>query len=143
MFSKRLAPGVSNNMVRPITKDEIKATMFDIGEDKSPGSDGFTSAFFKSCWDNIGEEVCDAIFEFFASGYMLKELNNTVISLLAKVTTSSKITDYRHISCCNVLYKCISKILADRMKEGLMNVVSENQSAFVPGRCISDNILLT
>lgn len=74
---------------------------------------------------------------------MLKELNNTIIALLPKVTTLNKITDYRPISCCNVLYKCISKILANRIKEGLTDTVSENQSMFVPGRSISDNILLT
>ncbi|GJX42038.1 putative RNA-directed DNA polymerase, eukaryota, reverse transcriptase zinc-binding domain protein [Tanacetum coccineum] len=47
------------------------------------------------------------------------------------------------IFCCNVLYKCISKIIANRVKEGLGDIVSINQSAFVPGRGIFDNILLT
>ncbi|GKF16686.1 sodium/hydrogen exchanger 6, partial [Tanacetum coccineum] len=59
------------------------------------------------------------------------------------VTTPVRINDYRPISCCNVLYKCISKIIANRVKEGLGDIVSINQSAFVPGRRNSDNILLT
>lgn len=53
------------------------------------------------------------------------------------------ITDYRPISCCNVLYNYVSKIIADRIKEGLNIIVNENQSSFVPGRRISDSILLT
>lgn len=60
MFTKRLAPNISTHMIRQITKEEIKEAMFDIGDDKSPGPDGFTSAFFKSCGDIIGTEVCDA-----------------------------------------------------------------------------------
>lgn len=74
---------------------------------------------------------------------LLKELNSTIISLLPKVTTPLKVTDYRPISCCNVLYKCISKIITNRMKNELLDIVSDNQSAFVPGRSISDNILLS
>ncbi|GJV04587.1 putative reverse transcriptase domain, reverse transcriptase zinc-binding domain protein [Tanacetum coccineum] len=53
------------------------------------------------------------------------------------------INDYQPISCCNILYKCISKLIANRVKEGLGDIVSINQSAFVPGHRISYNILLT
>lgn len=73
----------------------------------------------------------------------MKEVNHTFIALIPKVTTPSKVPDYRPISCCNVLYKCISKIIADRIKGGLADIVSINQSAFIPGRKISDNVLLT
>ncbi|GJW82861.1 hypothetical protein Tco_0156006 [Tanacetum coccineum] len=50
---------------------------------------------------------------------LLKELNHTIISLIPKVTTPARINDYQPISCCNVLYKCISKIIDNRIKEGL------------------------
>ena len=50
--------------------------------------------------------------------------------------------DYRPISCCNLIYKCISSILASRIKAILPNLINKAQSAFVPGRHISDNILL-
>nr|GEU44033.1 hypothetical protein [Tanacetum cinerariifolium] len=113
------------------------------GDDKAPGPDGFTTAFFKKAWDVVGTDITCAIRVFFVNGKLLKELNYTSISLIPKVTTPDRINDYRHISCCNVLYKCISKIIANLLKEGLGDLVSINQSAFVPGRRISDNILLT
>nr|GEZ58410.1 hypothetical protein [Tanacetum cinerariifolium] len=59
------------------------------------------------------------------------------------VPTPLRINDYHPISCCNVIYKCISKILTNRIIKGIKEVVSDNQSAFVPGRRISDNILIT
>lgn len=80
---------------------------------------------------------------FFYNGQLLKEVNHTFLALIPKVATPSRVNDYRTISCCNVLYKCISKILTNRIIKGIKEVVSENQSAFVPGRRISDNILLT
>jgi len=70
-------------------------------------------------------------------------MNHTIIALIPKVSTPLVTTDYRPISCCNVLFKCISKIIADRIKGGLSTIASTNQSAFVPSRRISDNILLT
>ncbi|GJS37025.1 RNA-directed DNA polymerase, eukaryota, reverse transcriptase zinc-binding domain protein [Tanacetum coccineum] len=81
--------------------------------------------------------------EFFGSGKMLGEINATLITLIPKVQTPSKVTDFRPIACCNVLYKCISKIITNRIKPVLGGLVSCNQSAFIPGRTIQDNILLT
>ncbi|XP_022019376.1 uncharacterized protein LOC110919413 [Helianthus annuus] len=114
-----------------------------IGENKAPGPDGFTSAFFKHAWDTVGEEVTDAILAFFDNGQLLKQINHTIIALVPKKETPNSVLDYRPISCCNVLFKCISKITTDRLKGYLDGLVSINQSAFVPGRKISDNILLT
>nr|GEX45881.1 putative reverse transcriptase domain, reverse transcriptase zinc-binding domain protein [Tanacetum cinerariifolium] len=121
---------------------EVKSAMFSMGNDKSPGPDGFTAAFFKDTWYIIGVDVIKAVKEFFTNGRLLKELNHTIIALIPKVNTPARVTDYRPISCCNVLFKCISKIIANRLKGSLKRLVSPNQSAFVSGRCISDYILL-
>ncbi|GKB07076.1 putative reverse transcriptase domain, reverse transcriptase zinc-binding domain protein [Tanacetum coccineum] len=143
LFFKKVSDLSNSNMTRQVTNDEIKSAMFDIGDNKAPGPDGYTSAFFKQGWDVVGQEVCRAVHEFFDKGQLLKEVNHTFLALIPKVTTPLKVNDYRPISCCNVLYKCISKILTNRIIEGIKEVVSENQLAFVPGRRISDNILLT
>nr|GEZ44704.1 hypothetical protein [Tanacetum cinerariifolium] len=94
-------------------------------------------------WEIVGFDVVNAICEFFTNGTLLKELNHTIITLIPKVKSPSRVNDYQPISCCNVLFKCISKIIANRIKHSLKNLISPNQSAFVPGRSISDNILLT
>ncbi|GJY01145.1 hypothetical protein Tco_0359297 [Tanacetum coccineum] len=143
LFSTKLDPEVALDMVRHITPKEVKDAIFLMGNDKAPGPDGFAAAFFKEAWDIIAEDVTKAIQEFFVNGCLLKELNHMIIALIPKVKSPSRINDYRLISCCNVIFKCITKIIANRIKESLKILVSPNQLAFVPGRRISDNILLT
>ncbi|GJR77253.1 hypothetical protein Tco_0089618 [Tanacetum coccineum] len=139
LFNKKVLDGLNMQIIRPITNAEIKTAMFDIGDDKAPGPDVYTSMFFKKGRDVVGADVCKAIHDLFSNGKLLKEINHTFMTLIPKIATPQKVNDYRPISCCNVIYKCISKIITNRIKE----VVSENQSAFVPGKRISNNILLT
>ncbi|KAL0292780.1 UNVERIFIED_CONTAM: hypothetical protein Sradi_6973800 [Sesamum radiatum] len=126
----------------PISPSEIKEAFFDISEDSAPGPDGFTSAFFKAAWDEIGADVCAAISEFFVSGRILKQINATLLVLIPKVQLPTRVSEFRPIACCNVMYKAIAKILVKRMKLVLHSLIDYSQNAFVPGRCIADNILL-
>ncbi|XP_022032624.1 uncharacterized protein LOC110933726 [Helianthus annuus] len=143
IFSVTVNPSVADYMCRQVTPDVVKAAVFSINENKAPGPDGYTSDFFKKSWSIVGNEVTTAIIDFFESGRLLQEINHTFLALIPKVPTPGVVTDYRPISCCNVVYEAISKILTARILEGLKDIISENQSAFVPGRRISDNIMLT
>ena len=62
--------------------------------------------------------------------------------LILKVQSPEKVTDLRPISLCNVVYKLHSKVLANSLKLILPDIISPTQSALVPGRLISDNILI-
>nr|GEW93623.1 hypothetical protein [Tanacetum cinerariifolium] len=141
--STEVAKGFINHYEIFLGQPEVKSAMFSMSNDKSPVPDDFMAAFFKDAWDIIGVDVIKAVKEFLTNGRLLKELNHTIIALISKVNGPARVTDYRPISCCNVLFKCISKIIANRLKDSLKRLISPNQSAFVPGRCISDNILLT
>ena len=83
-----------------------------------------------------------AIHSFFYTGRLEKEVNHTLVSLVPKCPNASKVTDFRPIACCSVIYKTISKVLVERMKGFLNFIISPMQSAFIPGRLISDNILM-
>lgn len=73
---------------------------------------------------------------------MLKEVNHTNIVLISKVDNPRKMSQFRLISLCNVVYKIILKVLTNRLKRVLPKVISPNQSAFVAGRQIFDNSLV-
>nr|GEW91948.1 RNA-directed DNA polymerase, eukaryota, reverse transcriptase zinc-binding domain protein [Tanacetum cinerariifolium] len=97
----------------------------------------------KQAWTIMGMVVWKLVREFFNTGKMLKEINSTLISLVPKIQTQGKVTNFRPIACCNVLYKCINKIITERMKTSLGKLVGQNQSAFIPNIHIQHNILLS
>ncbi|GKA65218.1 sodium/hydrogen exchanger 6 [Tanacetum coccineum] len=122
LFTQVLSNHKAEFMVREVSDSEIKDALFSMGDDKAPDPDGFTAAFFKKSWDIVGGEITNAVMDFFFNGKLLKELNHTIISLIPKVSTPAKITDYRPMSCCNVLFKCISKIIANHIKKELRDL---------------------
>lgn len=73
---------------------------------------------------------------------MPPKLNDTHICLIPKTKNPHKVTEYRPISLCNVIYRILAKVLANRLKKILPGVVSNSQSAFVPRRLITDNVLV-
>ncbi|GKD06874.1 RNA-directed DNA polymerase, eukaryota, reverse transcriptase zinc-binding domain protein [Tanacetum coccineum] len=143
-FKKQQIPlDEANLMIREVTDDETKKALFDINNNKAPGPDGFTSKFFKKSYDIVKRDFCAAIKEFFNNGKLLGEVNGTLICLVPKMLNPQKVYDFRPIACCIVIYKWISKILTNIIKLALNHIVNDNQSAFIPGRAITDNILLT
>ncbi|GJV36669.1 hypothetical protein Tco_1409146 [Tanacetum coccineum] len=100
LFTRKLSYTTTINMVKGVSDDEIRSAMLSIGNDKAPGPDGYTSVFFKKAWEAVGSDVYNAGREFFLNGKLLKEVNHTIIALLPKVSTPSRVNDYRPISCC-------------------------------------------
>ncbi|KAL2246374.1 UNVERIFIED_CONTAM: hypothetical protein Sindi_2905600 [Sesamum indicum] len=130
-----------NSLLLPFTPADVKQAVFDIAEDKAPGPDGYSSGFFKTAWPIVGQEVTSAVLDFFNTGRLLKQINTTLLALIPKVHTPMTVGDFRPISCCNVLYKIIAK-LVQRLSVILDKLISPCQAAFVPGRSIGDNIML-
>lgn len=91
----------------------------------------------------IGEDVARDIRFFFESGSLHQRHNETHVCLIPKVTGPKKVVDYRPIALCNTHYKIIAKILTKRLQPLLPLLISPQQSAFVPKRAISDNVLIT
>ena len=80
---------------------------------------------------------------FLNGGNLPKDINHTNVVLIPMVPNRCDMKDLRPISLCNVSYKLISKVLANRLKCILPLIIEDNQSAFVLGRLITDNILLS
>ena len=98
--------------------------------------------FLKNAWSIVGTDVSLALKEFFRSGQILKQINHTAIALVPKSIIASRVDEYRPISCCNVIYKVISKILAERLAPILEDLVDPTQSTFVPNRSMVENIYM-
>lgn len=108
---------------------------------QKPGPNGYTNGFFKHAWDNIADFCCAAL-EFFKNGQLLKSFNRTNVVLLPKSDSPRGPEDFMPISCCNTFYKCISKVLCNRLQAVLPSLIDENQSTFVEGRSILHNVII-
>lgn len=86
--------------------------------------------------------MVSCVSEILNIGLMPLVLNETYICLIPKVSCPQKITEFRLISLCNVVYKIVSKVLTNRLKKILLDVINESQSAFFLGRQIKDNVLV-
>ncbi|GAB2266969.1 hypothetical protein Dimus_037926 [Dionaea muscipula] len=126
----------------PITDPEIKSALWSIGENKAPGPDGYSAGFFKKSWPIIGDDLCTAVKEFFASGQLLKQMNHALLVLIPKHANANRVEEFRPIACCNVLYNIISKILTNRIAPILNSLIDPSQAAFLQGRLMRDNIFL-
>lgn len=141
-----IGPSLSADLISelqaPFSSADIQASMFSLHPNKAPGPDGFNGFFFQQTWHIVGPDVVQAVQEFFSSSVLLKASNATILALIPKIPNAAHWKDFRPISCCNTVYKCITKLLAARLKKTLPSLINVAQAAFIPGRHISDNILL-
>ncbi|KAK8358138.1 hypothetical protein V6Z11_A05G464200 [Gossypium hirsutum] len=110
---QKLLPKFSNDIHRvltsPITNEEINATIFGQGNEKAPSSNSFAAFFFKSAWGIVGLDFLEVVQYSFASSTLLASFNATSISFVPKCDNLSYVKDFWPISCCSVVYKCITK----------------------------------
>lgn len=114
---------MNQSLKAPVTMEEIKETTHQLGPTKAPGPDGFHGLFFQHHWNDIGEDICREVQLFFQTGYLNPALNKTQIILIPKTQDPEKLAQYRPISLCNFAYKIISKILTNRLKPLLPDLI--------------------
>ncbi|XP_056863930.1 uncharacterized protein LOC130511109 [Raphanus sativus] len=141
-FRRRVTQEMNDDLTKPVTEEEIQAALFDMGPHRAPGADGFSAAFYQKFWMDCKADLLAQVTSFFNTGILDQQHNHTNLCLIPKVYPPAGMTDFCHIALCNVSYKIISKILVNRLKHHLPDIVSEYQNAFVPGRLISDNIVV-
>ncbi|GJR53242.1 RNA-directed DNA polymerase, eukaryota [Tanacetum coccineum] len=126
------------DLEREVSRDEIRSAVWNCGDNKSPGPDGYTFEFFKKYWGFIGIDFCEAVEHFFNNGAFAKGCNSSFIALIPKIMDAKLVMDFRPISLIGCVYKVVTKILANRLAMVISNIVSNTQSAFVSERQILD-----
>lgn len=127
---------------KPFSTDEVRNALFDMAPSKAPGPDGFPVSFYQDFWPIIGDRVTAAVMDVLNNGADIQSWNHTIVALIPKVKHPQSVTQYRPISLCNVCYKLITRTITNRLGPALSSVIDNQQSAFVPGRLITDNVLI-
>jgi hypothetical protein len=139
---QKVTQPMNEALLEPFTAEEVKKALFSIGDLKAPGPDGLHTIFYKRCWPMVEEDLIAEVLQALNSAKISEGWNDIVIVLIPKNEDLKKVTEYRPISLRNVIYKVFRKLLATRLKGILPEIIGEQQSAFVPRRMITDNILI-
>ncbi|KAL9679837.1 hypothetical protein QQ045_017708 [Rhodiola kirilowii] len=133
---------MNRGLLEEFTEEEVRNALFKMCPTKAPGPDGFSALFYQKCWNIVKDDVVEVVLRCLNNKILDREMNATNIVLVPKVKNATGLEQFRPISLCNVIMKIISKSLVNRLQKCLDKVISLNQSAFVKGRIITDNIVL-
>eukprot|EP00253_Pinus_taeda_P025801 PITA_25801 len=144
-FTKHIPRMVSRednvNLYRSVTKEEVSGVVKEMQNGKAPGPDGFNVNFFKACWNIVKQDILQVVEDSRRRRTILKALNSSFIALIPIQEQTLTPDRFRPIALCNVVYKIISKVVANRLKPLLPSLVSGEQVGYVEGRKILNNII--
>ncbi|XP_072074409.1 uncharacterized protein [Arachis hypogaea] len=109
---------------------------------KAPGPDGFQAIFYKEFWDSLSNDVCGLVKRAFEGESMNAAIFDTLVVLISKVKIPSSLREFRPISLCNVIYKIVTKVLVNRFRPFLSEIIGPLQGGFIRGRETTENIII-
>ncbi|XP_021620613.1 uncharacterized protein LOC110620962 [Manihot esculenta] len=142
LVSPLISDADNADICAPFLNEEFRAALFQMHPDKAPGPDGLNHAFYQRFWHLIGNDVSDGCRLWLQQCTFPYSLTEKLIVLIIKVDSPKTVKDCRPIALCNVLYKIVAIALANKFKRVLLMIISENQSAFILHRLITDNVMV-
>lgn len=138
----KVTPEMNEYLCQPFIEEEITEALVQMCPTKAPGPDGLPAAFYRKHWTIVKQEVITTCLHILNTAGTIAPLNHTFIALIPKTAKPRKVTEFRPISLCNVIYRIVTKTMANRLKTILHTVINSSQSAFIPNRLITYNIIV-
>jgi hypothetical protein len=134
-------PCLPPNLSAPFSLAEIRQAFSGMNKTSSPGPDGFGPSFFHSFWDTVSPDVYAVFQSFFDGSIDLTRINRAFLVLLPKTEAANNPSLFRPISLQNCIMKAITKVLTTRLQAAIHALVDADQTGFLSGRRISENIV--
>ena len=115
LIENKISADQNNDLDQEVTSEEIEWSIFSMAQDKAPGPDGFTVAFYRNHWEIIKKDFIRMVKNFFSKCKMGNNIKSSYLALIPKDPNPQSFDRFRPISLCNVSYKIITKILANRL----------------------------
>lgn len=109
-------------------------------KNKTPGPDGLTVSFYLQFWNYLANDIVKLIHTVYTENTMTRSMRHGHISLIYKKGDKRQLSNYRPISLLNVDYKILARVLSNRLKLVLPNIISSSQTSCIIGRDISDTV---
>ena len=129
-------------MIESVSEAEVLKAIKDLNCEGSPGPDGIQVFFYKELWDIVGSEVMGVIREFQSGNFGFERINRSYLFLLPKTPGAESFQEFRPIALSNSLYLVIGKVLANRLRPVLQDLIHLAQSAFLPSRSLQESFIL-
>lgn len=117
---------MNGELLADFTREEVVVALKQIEPLKAPGLDGLPPLFFQYFWQEVGDDVTEAVLSCLSTGVIPPSINRTFITLIPKVKSPSKVSEFRPISLCNIIYKLVSRVVANKMKGLLLLIISDS-----------------
>ncbi|CAN0913321.1 Transposon TX1 uncharacterized 149 kDa protein, partial [Linum grandiflorum] len=138
-IEQQVTPNHNNRLLAPFREQDFKDACFVMHPDKEPGPDGLNPAFYQQLWDIVGADVTADCMKWLETGIFPVSVRPTNIILLPKKANPTTMRDVRPISLCDVRYRIVVKVLANRLRRIMLDIILEEQSGFLQSRYIVDD----
>ncbi|KAL3695955.1 hypothetical protein R1sor_010031 [Riccia sorocarpa] len=122
------------------SEEYIEEIVRELPKDKSPGFDGVTAEVLVAGWDFMGPDCFNMVRKVWRSSMLLSKDNRGIIKLIPKADALFLLKNWRPITLLTTTYKILAKILARRLKNMLPDIIDQQQTRFITGRNIVENI---
>ncbi|KAA3489697.1 reverse transcriptase [Gossypium australe] len=137
-----ISDSMNQSLTTPYTEAEIAEALKGMGPTKASDFDGFLVIFYQKFWHIISKDTSEFCLDMLNHGHSLDEINITQLVLIPKTANPINQKNFHPISLCTMIYKIIAKSIANRLQKVLDGCIDDSQSAFVPGKLITNNVLL-
>jgi hypothetical protein len=127
---------------KPISVEELESALKKLPSGSAPGIDGLPAEFLRFFWDELKDDFHDVLIESFNTGMLPETMKASVVTLIYKKKSRQDIRNHRPISLLCSDYKIIAKVMAEKLKGVLPNLIQEDQTGFVKDRYVGENIML-